>query len=501
MSKILLVDDTRELNDACARIMRSASYEVYQAYDGKECLAFLETLTPDVVLLDVVMPGLNGIEICKLIKSNPLTSGIFVLLLSGLRTESDHQAEGLEAGADGYIARPVQNREFLARVEAAIRIVNTEKELKAALALSKKLEAEQYKLTEIIRKSLNEIYILNPELMQFEFVNEGALRNLGYKNEEIKFTKPEKINLFFEELNFNELIIPLLKGEKENLVFKAVNKRKNQSEYPVEVYLQMHKQHDKPVFFVLMNDISIQMNAEKLLKENENRLKELNATKDKFFTIIAHDLKSPFNSILGFSSLLNEEIKEKNYRNLEKYAGIIEESSQRAMDLLLNLLEWARSQTGKMDFNPTVNDFIELINDTTLLLNESAANKSIHLIKDMPATLSVKLDKAMISTVLRNLISNAIKFTRTNGEILIKAEVETNKIIFSVSDNGLGIPEEDIDKLFRIEESITTKGTFNEAGTGLGLILCKEFIEKHGVCISVESEFGKGSTFSFELPL
>lgn len=235
-------------------------------------------------------------------------------------------------------------------------------------------------------------------------------------------------------------------------------------------------------------------------KNNELKLIELNATKDKFYSIIAHDLKTPFNSIVGCSELLIEQIKEKDYEKIGEYANIVLQSSNRAMDLLMNLMEWAQSQTGKLIFKPEKFEINSFIDDTTQLYEGIAKQKLITIKKKLPNNDTVFADKAMISTVFRNLISNAIKFTKPNGEIIISVEKKQNEFIFSVADTGIGIPQNSIERLFRIDQSFSTNGTNNEKGTGLGLILCKEFIEKHGGKIWVESEEGKGSCFYFTFP-
>lgn len=237
------------------------------------------------------------------------------------------------------------------------------------------------------------------------------------------------------------------------------------------------------------------------IKNAENELIKLNATKDKLFSIIAHDLKTPFNSIIGFSELLIEQIKEKDYEKIGEFANIVLQSSNRSMDLLINLMEWAQSQTGRLIFKPENLEIKTFIDDTTQLYEEIAKQKLITIKKHLPNNDTVFADKAMISAVFRNLISNAIKFSEPNAEIIISVEKKQNEFIFSVTDNGIGIPQDSIDRLFRIDQNFSTKGTNNEKGTGLGLILCTEFIEKHGGKIWVESEVRKGSVFKFTLPL
>lgn len=237
------------------------------------------------------------------------------------------------------------------------------------------------------------------------------------------------------------------------------------------------------------------------LNEANERLKELNATKDRFFSIIAHDLRSPFNAIVGLSSLLVEQVRQKDYDSLDQYAAIIEESSQQAMALLLNLLEWSRVQTGKMNFSPVRLDLVKEVDDAVSLAQETARLKTIVIERELPEHAFFFADRAMLGTVLRNLISNAIKFTRHGGRIVVAAKLETDGWQVSVSDNGVGMSNEVMEKLFRIDQNHSTAGTDNENGTGLGLILCHEFIARHGGNIRVESEVDRGSKFTFTLPI
>jgi len=250
-----------------------------------------------------------------------------------------------------------------------------------------------------------------------------------------------------------------------------------------------------------IRDITERRRMEDALKESESRLRELNATKDKFFSIIAHDLRSPFSSIIGLSELLTEKMRNKDYEGIEEFTSIIQTSSWRAMDLLTNLIVWARLQTGRMEFNPENVDMISLINEVTELSLDFARQKSLTIYRELPSSVTVVGDKAMISSVLRNLISNSIKFTGSGGKIVISTEQSEKVLTVIVSDNGVGIKKNAIDKLFHIDSCMSTPGTQEEQGTGLGLILCYDFVQKHGGKIWVESEAGKGSKFKFTLPL
>lgn len=331
--------------------------------------------------------------------------------------------------------------------------------------------------------------------------NDTYLKMLGYNSEEIKKMSysditPQKWHSFESEIVNNQI---LKLGYSD--VYEKEYIKKDMTVFPVELRAFLVKDENgiNQGIWALVRDITERKKIEKTLKENEAKFRELNATKDKFFSIIAHDLRSPFNSIIGFSNLLAEQIKEKDYEGIEEYAGYIQLSSQKAMDLLMNLLQWTRSQTGRMDFNAEFIEIVGLVNNVSELLADQAKQKSITILKQMPKVAPALADKAMVNTILRNLLSNAIKFTKPRGLILIKIESDNSKLIISVKDNGVGIKPEDIDKLFKIEQSHTTTGTQNETGTGLGLILCSEFIKKHDEKIWVESEYDKGSTFSFTL--
>ncbi len=234
-------------------------------------------------------------------------------------------------------------------------------------------------------------------------------------------------------------------------------------------------------------------------KKNIEKLEELNKTKDKFFSIVAHDLKNPFHTIIGFSEILVNDFEELSSDNLREYHYNLYETSKQTYNLLENLLDWSSSQTGKIKINIERINLKLLVSENISLLNRKAFIKKIHLINTVFYDSFVFADKNMLNTVIRNLISNAIKFTHTNGKIIVSVKSKGKYTEFTVSDTGIGMSQEDINKLFRIDLEFTNRGTANEKGTGIGLILCKEFIDKNGGNIWVESTLGKGSKFRFTL--
>lgn len=361
------------------------------------------------------------------------------------------------------------------------------------------LKASEEKLRQLIKNSFDMIVLCDPNGI-LQFVSESCEKILGYRQEEL-INIPviqQMIHPDDQERVVSEIQITLKKGYGGT---QYRQRHKNGSWVHLEAYGT--NQLNNPVVNSLVlnvRDVTARKNAEDALAESEARLRKLNATKDKFFSIISHDLRSPFNSIMGYSHVLERQIQQNDYEGIATYAGIIKRSSQRVLSLLTNLMEWSRSQTGRMEFNPEYVEIVELIREATELLNDSALQKSITIFRELPHNAPVFADKEMIGTILRNLISNAIKYTHPGGTIVVSTEQKPDECLVSVRDNGIGIKKDDIEKLFRIDVSHTTKGTKNEAGTGLALILCKEFIDKHGGKIWAESEEGKGSTFCFTIP-
>ncbi len=250
-----------------------------------------------------------------------------------------------------------------------------------------------------------------------------------------------------------------------------------------------------------LKDLVLQLEAvNKQLKESEEELRNQIITKDKFFSIIAHDLRSPFSALLSFSEFLRDDINDLTRDEIVMFADKINEAARNVFALLENLLQWSRIQTGKIHYEPHEFKLRERAERVISLLSNNAGNKDLFIINEIPTDAIVFADEDMISSVLQNLISNAIKFTRPGGKITLKAEKEDSFYKVSVIDTGVGIKEEDLPKLFRVDIQHTTYGTNEEKGSGLGLVICKEMIEKNGGTISVESRVGEGTTFAFTLP-
>jgi signal transduction histidine kinase len=265
--------------------------------------------------------------------------------------------------------------------------------------------------------------------------------------------------------------------------------------------LRSRSQNLKDANDLLIEKQKLIIEQSELMKESNTQLSFLNATKDKFFSIIAHDLRNPFNGVIGFSELLLKGIDKLPHEKIVKYIEFIHAASKTGSSLLDNLLQWSRAQTGRISYEPIKISLVTIAEETIQLLDSDAKRKNISIEQQISHDVVIFADENMVKTIFRNLISNSIKFTNLKGNISLKSEIIGSYVEITISDNGVGIAQENLEKLFRADINLSTRGTDKESGTGLGLLLCKEFVEKHNGKIWVESEVGIGSNFKFTLPL
>lgn len=248
-------------------------------------------------------------------------------------------------------------------------------------------------------------------------------------------------------------------------------------------------------------DLSNLEEKNRLIETQKAELEQLIQTKDRFLSIIAHDLKNPFTSLLGFADLAYNEFDEITDAEKRSYLGIIRQSSQHIYSLLDNLLTWSRAQSGRIDFRPEPVNLSEVVETSIEVVRSMADNKQIAIYTDFTENVVVRADKNMLFTVLRNLLSNAIKFTPTGGSVTVSCDCSGERAVISVSDTGIGMNGDELSRLFKIDGNLKNSGTNNETGTGLGLILCQEFMNLHKSKITATSKPGSGSTFSFPLEI
>ena len=362
-STVMVVDDNPTNLSLLLHYLNSSGYRTLIAQDGVGAIEQAEYALPDIILLDIMMPGIDGIETCKRLKKNPITSEIPVIFITALSDIND-KIRGLKAGAVDYITKPFKQEEVLLRVNTHLTIQKQKKELS----------------------------LLNQKLM------------------------------------------------------------------------------------------------------------ESNATKDKFFSIIAHDMRGTFTPLLGYANLLVKTSQLEKNEKLYKYSIRLSKTLDYSYQLLQNLLDWSRIQRGLIEFKPEQFDMFKLVENNIQLHSENARLKQIELLHSIQPNTLIVADKNMIDTVLRNLMNNAIKFTYSGGDVSISSQIEPNQLIITVKDTGIGIPSNIQSQLFRIENKSRGTGTSGEQGTGLGLILCKELIEKHHGKLWLESIENKGTQFHFSLP-
>jgi signal transduction histidine kinase len=252
---------------------------------------------------------------------------------------------------------------------------------------------------------------------------------------------------------------------------------------------------------VALFELSERTKVEESLRISEQRLKELNASKDKFFSIIAHDLRGPFSNLINYSEMILFDFDKISVGEFKDFVSSIYKTSKNTFTLLQNLLDWTRVQTGMMETKFENVDLLEAGLNIIHFFDASAKQKQISLKCEIPADTMVYADINMLNTVFRNLISNAIKFTPTKGRVKISALKEYHSVLVSITDTGIGIPQEDLSKLFRMDINYSRKGTNEETGTGLGLLLCQDLVKKHSSELKVESKEGLGSRFYFSLPI
>lgn len=354
------------------------------------------------------------------------------------------------------------------------------------------------------------VWTLDTETLQFLYVSPAVQELRGFTPEEIMAVPmdyalaPHQRAKIRQSLNKNKTA--LLEGKiSSNTYFvdEVEQPCKNGSMVWTEVitYFWLNEETGNVEVHGVTRDITERRQMEKALRENEVRLRELNATKDKFFSIIAHDLRSPFHSFLNMSDILNREIDELTKDEIRKFSKDLNMALHKQFDLLNDLLDWSRLHNKNFMLNSDTIFLNAVVDKVCESFDLTAKQKGIMIENQIAEDVAVFADVNMIKLVFRNLISNSMKFSHASGIITVSARMDGGFVEAMVADNGIGIPDEDIPKLFNDEYHFTTTGTKKEKGTGLGLMLCKEIVQKHGGIIRVESKLNVGSTFSFTIPL
>jgi hypothetical protein len=346
--------------------------------------------------------------------------------------------------------------------------------------------------------SLDGLWYWDLENPENEWMNSSFWTTLGYNPEEM----PHKSSAWQDIINQKDLEVAL-----DNFTKHCENPK-----HPYDQIVR-YRHKNNSIVWIRCRGMVIRNNTGKpirmlgahhditRLKKTEQELMTSNKSKDKLFSIIAHDLRAPFNSLIGFSDLLIEKTSQSTDKELHKYSAIINESLNKTYNYLNNLLEWSRLQTNRIEFKPSIFYISDLVEEVKGILIAQAQNKEIHIKLSLQNNVELFADRNMIKVVLTNLVSNAIKYSNVGSEITISNKRTNKEDKIFVEDKGVGISKESCQQLFKVEESFSTPGTNNEKGTGLGLVLCNDFVKKHNGHIDVQSEIGKGSVFSVIIPI
>jgi PAS domain S-box-containing protein len=370
------------------------------------------------------------------------------------------------------------------------------------------INKELEKLSIVASKTDNVIIIMDRDA-NMEWVNEGFVKRYGMTLPEFSEKKGRNLRVASAHKDIESILEQVI-TLKEPVMYDAPAYDKSNKLIWSQTTISpiLDSLGNITNLIVIDSDITLLKETEeerlKQKAEIENQrdsLRTLIATKDKFFNIIAHDLKNPFHTIMGFSDLLSRNFDSIPDVRKKEFISLIKDSSGSAYDLLENLLHWARSQTNTISYEPKSVDLSRIIEENLAVIKASAEGKNLRIDFDPAARRDVYGDENMLSTILRNLLSNAVKFTPSGGKIEITLKPDLKGIVCSIKDSGIGINEEQKERLFRLDQSFSGTGTAGETGTGLGLIICKDFLERHGSVLSVESEVGKGTRFFFTLPV
>lgn len=394
-------------------------------------------------------------------------------------------------------------------IQTIIRVLSNENLENKPLAISPEASPR-----EMIDSMANPIFIISSDGILME-VNKSAGKNYGYERENLigqtfSLLSADDKN---ENIQVQQYFDKARNGELQK--FEWWSKNKNGDTFLNEVIFNKGIYYGREVVIAVFRDITeSKKEIDELVRQNAE-LKESNISKDKFFGIFAHDLKNPFQGLLGFIDLLYEDLDELTNEQVKEYLSNVRSASYHTYTLLENLLEWSRIQSGKMPFTPTTFDIRNEISSVISVLDNNATQKDILLVNEVESGIMVEADRNMIHSVIQNLITNSIKFSNANGRVVIRGRAPQNYdkvkskdgsddqlwLEVSISDNGIGIPDEILPKLFKLNGQYSQPGTANEPGTGLGLVLCHEMVEKNGGRIWAESIAGQGTTFVFTILL
>jgi signal transduction histidine kinase/DNA-binding response OmpR family regulator len=565
--QIMVVDDTPDSLDLIAQILILRGYRVHPFTNGAAALRALPMIRPDLILLDIMMPDLNGFEVCRRLKADQSTQEIPIIFISALNDTQDKITAFRTGGVD-YISKPFQADEVVARVSTHLNLRHAQQRLQLQNSrLSEEIQERRSIETTLQQRNrdlllLNRISQMFSSSLEFDRVMETILDEvqqlLDVYSISIWLTEPETGDIVCRQakgpgsegivsvrLRPGQGITGWAAQQDESLVIEDTWQDERHATHvdqhtgtPIRSMLTIPLRIQGQVIGVLnlvdlrvghfsaddllllepiaasaanavtnarlyttaQHEIADRKRAEDALRHVNEELQRVNDSKDKFFSIISHDLRGSFNTLLGFAQLLSQNLERYTPDKLRDHIEKLRSSAERLYALLENLLTWSRIQRGALEYEPRHCDLYDLADDNVALFLSRSQQKQVTLHNAVPEQTMAYADPNMVDTVIRNLVSNALKFTRAGDAITIAARRAGDLLEISIADTGVGIDAAGRDKLFRIDTQHTTPGIDGERGTGLGLILCQDLVTRNGGRIGVESQVGVGTTFRFTLP-
>ena len=355
--------------------------------------------------------------------------------------------------------------------------------------------------TQIVLNNMGDSVFVKDAESKMVLVNDAFCKMMGLPREEmIGKTLAEEVTPEERE-SFLRIDWQVLADGVENINEEEMTVRGGETRILSTRKSRFIDENGNKYLICVVRDITDKKKSEAALQQSETQLKQVLATKDRLLSIIAHDLRSPFNNVTLLSDLLSDSIKRNDVGQSEEYLELINRTTQNTLTLLDNLLNWSKSQTGQLDFKSEIVDINKVVSQTLELSKAIASTKNIELNYVESDTIQVRSDQKIIKTIIRNLVSNSIKFTKPGGSINVLTTQNETHLEVTVSDNGVGMSPDICDKLFCVNTNMARVGTASEKGSGFGLVLCKEFVEKLGGDIWAESTLDKGSDFKFTIPL
>lgn len=363
----------------------------------------------------------------------------------------------------------------------------------------KSIEKKLKRFRAALDSSADSIFLIDWETAYFIDVNDAACRNIGFTRAEFLKMMPQDINPEYTTENILKIRDEKLNNPDQSATLEMQYVRRSGTRIDVEVFLKTVTIDDEKLIVAIARDITERKKSRDQLAAYAHELEEVNKGKDKFLSIISHDLRGPFLGLKGYTQMLIEEYDLLEKEEILDYLGKVHDSSKDLYTLVDNLLKWSRLELGKIPYEPMPFNLFDEMESLMKLLTGIAGKKEIKLENNIDKEIYPFADRLMLISVIQNLVGNAIKFTRKAGYVKISAKERGTKILVQVEDNGIGITNDVKEKLFTLDKGHTSRGTAGEKGTGFGLIIAKEMIRKMGGDLYIESEPGKGSTFSFTL--